>query len=87
MRCDNLTRRTPCTPSIEKAFFYGSRSAVNKLWKMFCRKNCDVEPDRAAVPYFVHRDDMAKVPKLSHSRTLALSHSRTLTYLINPLII
>jgi hypothetical protein len=28
----------------EKAFYYGQRATVNKLWKKFCRKNCDVEP-------------------------------------------
>jgi hypothetical protein len=45
----------------EKAFYYGQKTAVDKLWKQFCRKNCENEVFRAAVPYFVHREDMKKI--------------------------
>ena len=45
----------------ERAFYYGQKRAVDKLWQKFCRKNCENEVYRAAVPYFVHRDDMAKI--------------------------
>jgi len=45
----------------EKAFYYGQKTTVNKLWKKFCRKNCDNEVYRSAVPYFVHREDLKKI--------------------------
>jgi hypothetical protein len=45
----------------EPAFFYGMDALTTKLYKMFCTVNCDFKLDLVAVPYFVHRDDMAKM--------------------------
>jgi len=45
----------------QRAWFSGS-SSIQKLWEAFCRKNCETAVlDHAAVPYFVHRDDLTKI--------------------------
>jgi hypothetical protein len=60
-------RGLPGLAYAEKAFYYGQKTTVNKLWKKFCRKNCDNEVYRSAVPYFVHRKPTSFVLHFSFS--------------------
>jgi len=47
----------------QRAWFAGNRR-IQELWEAFCRSNCDWKLDHAAVPYFVHRDDLTKIAPL-----------------------
>lgn len=44
--------------------FYQNNPQLNKLWQRYCKVNCDHKPDAVAVPYFVHRNDLAKIAPL-----------------------
>jgi len=48
----------------QEAWYAGATSSITKLWKKFCLKNCDAHLDLAAVPYFVHRDDLEVIAPL-----------------------
>merc|ERR1712130_372658 len=48
----------------QSAWFAGSRHTVTKLWKEFCERNCNWHLDLAAVPYLVHRKDLAIIAPL-----------------------
>lgn len=50
-------------------------AAVTKLWKEVCEKNCDFELDLCAVPYFVHRDDLALIAPLWKYYSLKLKET------------
>jgi len=44
--------------------FYRGNPQLNQLWQRYCTVNCDYKPDAVAVPYFVHRNDLAKIAPL-----------------------
>jgi len=44
--------------------FYTNNPKLNQLWQRYCKVNCDYKPDAVAVPYFVHRNDLAKIAPL-----------------------
>jgi len=44
--------------------FYTNNPQLNQLWQRYCTVNCDHKPDAVAVPYFVHRNDLAKIAPL-----------------------
>lgn len=56
----------------QRAWFSFQRSTITTLWKEFCQKNCDWHLDLAAVPYFVHRDDLAVISPLWKMYSLAI---------------
>ncbi|GAB5353434.1 hypothetical protein AAMO2058_000036000 [Amorphochlora amoebiformis] len=55
----------------EQAFFY-KNPLVKELYQLVCEKNCDYTPDDAAVPYFIHRDDLRQIAPLWRTLTIKL---------------
>jgi len=57
---------TPGNAVAEAAWFSGQGRLVRQLWMEFCRgENCaDARLDLAAVPYFVHSQDLARIAPL-----------------------
>jgi len=52
--------------------FYQNNPKLNQLWQRYCKVNCDHKPDAVAVPYFVHRNDLAKIAPLWREYTLLI---------------
>ena len=67
-----VDRVRPGQALAQAAWFSGSRETITQLWKEFCRKNCDWHLDLAAVPYLVHRDDLAVISPLWRMYSLAM---------------
>uniref|UniRef100_A0A7S2U1S0 Hydroxyproline O-arabinosyltransferase-like domain-containing protein n=1 Tax=Lotharella oceanica TaxID=641309 RepID=A0A7S2U1S0_9EUKA len=55
----------------QQAFFYRNPK-VKELYQLFCEKNCGYTPDDAAVPYFVHRDDLKAIAPLWRDLTIKI---------------
>eukprot|EP00241_Pyramimonas_parkeae_P016797 CAMPEP_0114292210 /NCGR_PEP_ID=MMETSP0059-20121206/8934_1 /TAXON_ID=36894 /ORGANISM="Pyramimonas parkeae, Strain CCMP726" /LENGTH=695 /DNA_ID=CAMNT_0001413831 /DNA_START=81 /DNA_END=2165 /DNA_ORIENTATION=+ len=59
----------------EAAWFSGQGGMVRKLWNLFCRANCQsARLDLAAVPYFVHSQDLAKIGPLWKEYVLLMKY-------------
>jgi len=55
----------------QKAFFY-KHPLVKELYQLVCQRNCGYTPDDAAVPYFVHRDDLKQIAPLWRELTMKI---------------
>ncbi len=58
--------------AIAQAAFFNNNPLVDELFKLVCERNCDFKPDDAAVPYFVHREDLRKIAPLWRDITAKL---------------
>lgn len=56
----------------QAAFFMGATTLVTAMYKEFCTINCDWALAMAAVPYIMHRDDLAVVAPLWKKYTLLI---------------
>mmetsp|Transcript_29823 Transcript_29823/g.72721 ORF Transcript_29823/g.72721 Transcript_29823/m.72721 type:complete len:515 (+) Transcript_29823:40-1584(+) len=55
----------------QQAFFY-KNPLVKELYQLVCSRNCAYTPDDAAVPYFVHREDLRKIAPLWRELTIKI---------------
>lgn len=56
----------------QRAWYGGSTRRITRMWQTICEKNCDFPLDMSAVPYFIHRDDLAAIAPLWKHYTIIL---------------
>mmetsp|Transcript_8079 Transcript_8079/g.11094 ORF Transcript_8079/g.11094 Transcript_8079/m.11094 type:complete len:554 (-) Transcript_8079:168-1829(-) len=57
---------------LAQAAWYSGSSLLTKLWRTVCKERCNDQVYATAVPYFIHRDDLAVVGPLWKMYTLML---------------
>jgi hypothetical protein len=55
--------------AIAQAAFFANNPLVDELFKLVCERNCGAKTDHAAVPYFVHREDLRQIAPLWRDMT------------------
>eukprot|EP00466_Bigelowiella_natans_P008491 jgi/Bigna1/75501/fgenesh1_pg.35_\ len=68
----DIAQRVRRGQGLAQAAWYSGSSLLTKLWKIVCKERCNEQVYATAVPYFIHRDDLAVVGPLWKMYTLML---------------
>jgi len=68
----DIAKKVKRGQGLAQAAWYSGSSQLKNLWKIVCKERCNEPVYATAVPYFIHRDDLAVVAPLWRMYTLML---------------